>query len=579
MGADMTRNTRFDGARSHLPLLAAASALLLLFPDRALAGGVAVDAGSLSFDDDPGKREFAPDTRIVMRFRYRDWAYAGKPNAFIVFELETLGEGSAKGAVDVFLAKINRGEGYGTATLSLPSAGKRFRIRHHYVPFFSHTPLGASAEGLVGSAQLKKRIAEFYRHNPAGTAPLAEVRSTAGEVPEETGIMTVYFKQGLRAVVDKEIEARRPPTFEWSKGSDSAPGVQGEEYSYRLDPLEDWSQYSSARRVTYYLLLPGNYSFQVRARYTIAGEQKETAVANLPISVKAVISAPPPSELVQQAEKASPDFWSTHTYPHRRALLVGISEYDDPSFGALPYVEKDVTLVARVLRDLGFAVEVIDSDTVRGRVEQSLLRALDTIAPGDAVVLYVSGHGTSEGLSSFIVTTDCDSRRKTKTCITYDALRAWGDRAVAEKRAQHVLIVLDACQAGLGLYSKSGAHTPLSALATYPGVHLMTAGLMEQSAHVDVGTGVSVFTQYLAKGLGGAADANDDKVISLSELLSYVQNNVSRHVSERFNESQVPVMGKLKGAGEMLFPVLPASASSPAGPKGAGTAKHGATGP
>jgi hypothetical protein len=124
---------------------------------------------------------------------------------------------------------------------------------------------------------------------------------------------------------------------------------------------------------------------------------------------------------------------------------------------------------------------------------------------------------------------------------------------MGEKGVQHLLVVLDACQAGLGLYSKSGARTPLETLIEYPGAHMMTAGLMEQEAHVDLQDGVSVFTEYLAKGLAGAADWNHDKVITLSELLVYVQDNVAKHVSEKFNESQVPVMGKVKGAGEMLF--------------------------
>lgn len=64
-----------------------------------------------------------------------------------------------------------------------------------------------------------------------------------------------------------------------------------------------------------------------------------------------------------------------------------------------------------------------------------------------------------------------------------------------------------------------------------------------------------MFTEFLVKGLDGAADWNGDKVVTLSELLAYVQvqDGVSKRVYQINGDSQVPVMGKVKGAGEMLF--------------------------
>jgi len=74
-------------------------------------------------------------------------------------------------------------------------------------------------------------------------------------------------------------------------------------------------------------------------------------------------------------------------------------------------------------------------------------------------------HGTSLGLSNFLVSTDCNSNKKKDTCIGYDWLKGWIDK-VMDKGAQHLFVALDACQAGLGLWSKSGATTALGTLPT-----------------------------------------------------------------------------------------------------------------
>jgi glycosylphosphatidylinositol transamidase (GPIT) subunit GPI8 len=142
---------------------------------------------------------------------------------------------------------------------------------------------------------------------------------------------------------------------------------------------------------------------------------------------------------------------------------------------------------------------------------------------------------------------------KGDSCISYEWLRKWIDDLMIKKGVRHLLVILDACQAGLGLYSKSDTYAPLEVLLKYPSAHMMTAGLMEQNAQVDTQTGVSVFTQILYEGLEGKADLTDDNIITLSELLVYVQKNVSKYVKEKWNVEQVPSMGIIRGPGEMLF--------------------------
>ena len=87
---------------------------------------------------------------------------------------------------------------------------------------------------------------------------------------------------------------------------------------------------------------------------------------------------------------------------------------------------------------------------------------------------------------------------------------------------------------------------------------MMTAGLMGQNAQIDVEKQPSVFTEMLTKGLEGQADLIKDKVLTLSELLAFVQGGVSQHIAKiNPNEQQTPNMGKVRGAGEMLFFLRP----------------------
>ena len=80
---------------------------------------------------------------------------------------------------------------------------------------------------------------------------------------------------------------------------------------------------------------------------------------------------------------------------------------------------------------------------------------------------------------------------------------------------------------------------------------MVTAGLADQVAYIDEKAGMSYFTKFFVEGLKGKADLNSDGVVSLSELLVYVRSEVAQLSSGR----QTPMMGRLEGAGEMMFEI------------------------
>jgi uncharacterized caspase-like protein len=66
------------------------------------------------------------------------------------------------------------------------------------------------------------------------------------------------------------------------------------------------------------------------------------------------------------------------------------------------------------------------------------------------------------------------------------------------------------------------------------------------------GGGHGVFTYYLLKGLGGAADANGDGTVTAEELFRYVQ----REVSKATHDSQLPMTAVGQQGGVPLAGVL-----------------------
>jgi uncharacterized caspase-like protein len=97
---------------------------------------------------------------------------------------------------------------------------------------------------------------------------------------------------------------------------------------------------------------------------------------------------------------------------------------------------------------------------------------------------------------------------------------------------------------------KSVGVPDLTRLAVPKGAFMITAGMANQLAQIDPKLGMSTFTHYLAEGLNGGADIlGNNGLITLSELFVYVQYKVA----EQTQATQIPMLGRMKGDGEMIF--------------------------
>ena len=226
----------------------------------------------------------------------------------------------------------------------------------------------------------------------------------------------------------------------------------------------------------------------------------------------------------------------------RRAFVIGVNTYNDPSFGPLHYAGRDAERLGAVLADPargGFAdVEVVvDGDmTARGIVHR-LQAWSKTVGPEDLAVVYFSGHGTrklDEKNRSvvYLATADTAKVSPETSAIPLSAMQEFLATLPTTRR----LLVVDACFTGDGKIAAATAEAlgrvvvdekmPFSDKVAEKEAQLFAttwgrpALELEELRH-------GVYTAYFIDALDTAAsmaDINQDTVISVSEAHDYARD-------------------------------------------------------
>ncbi|MGW0822085.1 HD domain-containing protein [Streptomyces sp. NPDC002845] len=141
--------------------------------------------------------------------------------------------------------------------------------------------------------------------------------------------------------------------------------------------------------------------------------------------------------------------------PQHKALLIGASDFDDPSIGRLPFVRDDLQRLREVLIGRGFLqADILESrygttqNTVRGAVHRFLRDA----GRGDTLLILLSGHGVHFDGKDYLVPEDAtsDTRPFTDSCIEI----GW-QKEVEASPAERVVFLVDACREGMELDTKA----------------------------------------------------------------------------------------------------------------------------
>jgi len=275
------------------------------------------------------------------------------------------------------------------------------------------------------------------------------------------------------------------------------------------------------------------------------------------------------------------------------ALVIGISDYEDPNVTDLAYARADAEAFATWLVDSGtdpdhvFLLLDENGETAEGiafrEATLSKIRAgLDWLYrmahPEDLVFVYFAGHGfqsedddgdETDGVDEFLVPYDVDTQARSATALRDDEFGKFLD----DIESNHVMVVFDSCHSGGQSRSLSGGTRPMGDEFdlfndfSLEGKLVMAAAAENQKALEHEAFGHGVFTYFLLQGLEGGADQDVDHLITAEELHNYVRDAVEEFARITEGHTQVPqmtgrgavgvVLGRTNRPPEACFSVTP----------------------
>lgn len=223
-------------------------------------------------------------------------------------------------------------------------------------------------------------------------------------------------------------------------------------------------------------------------------------------------------------------FYSFASYAQRIFVLsVGICDYKN--IRNLKNAETDARNIADLYNTHTKNITMLlGSQATHDNILSNLHSCFSQATKEDIVVFFFSGHGSKGGLCAY----DTSSKRQ---LVTYREIQ----NAMRSCNAGTKQLFIDACFSG-GLREKSKSGKNMSDTTPLPtdidGIMLFLSSRTGETSQENPWSDNGFFTQYLIKGMKGAADINKDRIITAKEIFSYV----SKNVSERTHSKQNPVM-------------------------------------
>ena len=228
--------------------------------------------------------------------------------------------------------------------------------------------------------------------------------------------------------------------------------------------------------------------------------------------------------------------------PRSYAVVIGISRYSKlPDKYQLRFPERDAQSMNTILispEGGSFKAENVKVLVGQQATLAAMRREIDGWLPsvakeGDRVLIYFAGHGFLYGGKGYLAPSDFDSNHIEQTGYPMEELGS----VIGEKiHATYKILLTDACHSGA--ITPEETQTINSSLSNLQkSLFSLTASRDRESSFEspDLDGGHGVFTYYVVEGMGGAADANGDGVVSADELAEYVHTQVREKTEGRQN--------------------------------------------
>jgi WD40 repeat protein len=229
--------------------------------------------------------------------------------------------------------------------------------------------------------------------------------------------------------------------------------------------------------------------------------------------------------------------------PNLWILAIGVNQYDDPGIQSLNYCVADAQgIIASFKAQEGKryakvnTLLIADNAPITPTVKniRENLTWLDQAGPRDVILLFLAGHGITEGKNFYFVPKD--GALKTRTSI--DTTKAISDTDILSvlDAPGNRLIFIDACHSG-GV----DANRMTRALMESNGlVFTASQGDERSTEFADLDRGHGIFTYSIMQGLSGRYNTGRQKDIKILPLSVSVANFVSQEVERRTRDTNDP---------------------------------------
>lgn len=228
------------------------------------------------------------------------------------------------------------------------------------------------------------------------------------------------------------------------------------------------------------------------------------------------------------------------------ALVIGISDYQDPFIPDLQYADIDARVFADYLQSpAGGPLEdsqlkiLINEQATAAQIATALDWLLEVAHENDRVIIYFSGHGDVERktISQPGYLLCWDAPASVYLAGGTLALPMFQDiiATISLQNKAKVTVIMDACHSGKlsGSNIAGSAITGANLAKQYANeVKILSAQPDEFSIEGEQwGGGRGVFSYHLVNALYGMADQNNDQLISLQEIGRYLEDHVTTEVA------------------------------------------------
>ncbi len=217
------------------------------------------------------------------------------------------------------------------------------------------------------------------------------------------------------------------------------------------------------------------------------------------------------------------------------ALLIGTSEYAT-GLETLPSAVRDAEAMQRVLQhpDIGgFATSDVTvlQNPDRQLMEEAIEHLFADRQKDDLLLLFFSGHGMKDETGKLFLATSTTRKNARGELVRSSAVAAsFVHDSMSRSRSKRQVVILDSCFSGAfpeGLAAKDDGTIDIRTQLGGEGRAILTSSSATEYSFDEKGADLSIYTQYLVEGMTtGAADLDDDGVVSIDELHAYASTKV-----------------------------------------------------